>query len=202
MKPTSPTWTRDELAPLSRRFYTRPTLEVAQDLLGKCLTRIIDGAQLRGIIVEVEAYIGEDDPACHARFGPTNRNRVMYGEGGFSYVYFVYGMYNMLNVVTEKSDFPAAVLIRALEPVSGLEKMKELRVRSSVADLTNGPGKLCDALGIDTSHSGIDLTGNQLYISNGDVGEFQIASSGRVGIKEGTERQWRFFIEGNRFVSK
>ena len=202
MKPISPTWTRDKLAPLPREYYARPTLEVAQDLLGKYLTRVIDGEQLRGIIVEVEAYIGEDDPACHARFGLTNRNRVMYCEGGFSYVYFVYGMYNMLNVVTEKSAFPAAVLIRALEPVSGLEKMRELRGKDRVADLTNGPGKLCDALGIDTSLSGIDLTSNQLYISNGDVGEFNIASSGRIGIKEGTERQWRFFIEGNRFVSK
>lgn len=187
---------------MPRSFYTRPTLDVARELLGKYLTRVIDGDQLRGRIVEVEAYIGENDPACHARFGETNRNRVMYGKGGFSYVYFVYGMYNMLNVVTEKSGFPAAVLIRALEPVAGLGKMKELRGRSSVAELTNGPGKLCDALGIDTSHSGIDLTGSDIFISYGNSEGFEIASSGRIGIKEGTERRWRFFVDGNRYVSK
>lgn len=191
-----------ELRPLSRSFYTRSTLAVAEDLLGKCLVRRFDGCRLVGRIVEVEAYIGEDDPACHARFGPTARNSIMYGMGGFSYVYFIYGMYNMFNVVTERVGFPAAILVRAIEPLDGTETMRRLRQTERIGSLTNGPGKLCQAMALDTSHSGIDLTGNTLYLSEGDSAPPKIAASSRVGIKQGTDRKWRFYIEGHPCVSR
>jgi len=202
MRPTSRIYTKDSSIRLSREFYTRPTLTVAKELLGKHFVRIVRGKRLVGRIVEVEAYIGEDDPACHARFGATDRNRVMYGIGGFSYVYFIYGMYNMLNIVTENEGYAAAVLIRALEPVDGIETMMKLRKSDSVRNLTNGPGKLCMAFGIDTSHSGIDLTGDEMFIEGGDRPDISIGSSSRIGIREGTDRLWRYYVEGNRFVSQ
>jgi DNA-3-methyladenine glycosylase len=195
------TFTKAEFSPLRRAFYTRPTLTVARELLGKCLVRRIGDINLVGRIVEVEAYIGEGDPACHARFGQTGRNIVMYGLGGFSYVYFIYGMYNMFNVVTERKGFPAAVLIRALEPLEGIDEMRRMRGIDAVGSLTNGPGKLCAALGIDKSHSGVDLTNGNLYVTAADSSEYAVGESSRVGIRKGTDRAWRFFIEGNRFVS-
>ena len=193
---------RAELRPLDREFYTRPTLTVAEELLGKCLVRLADSAVLVGRIVEVEAYIGEDDPACHARFGRTERNSVMYGDGGFSYVYFIYGMYNMFNIVTEREGFPAAVLVRAVEPLEGVDAMRRMRGTNAVANLSNGPGKLCRAFGLDTSHSGVDLTGKTIYVSGRENADHSVAVSSRIGIKQGTERKWRFYIEGNPFVSK
>lgn len=192
---------KDRLRPLARDFYLRDTLEVAHDLLGRLLISDFRGQKLAGRIVEAEAYIGEDDPACHARFGKTKRNGVMYGIGGFSYVYFIYGMYNMFNVVCETEGFPAAVLIRALEPVHGLDTMCELRGCKDVREFTSGPGKLCQALGIDTTHSGIDLTGDRIYIAEDMDQEFEVERSGRIGIKEGTDRLWRFYMKGNDFVS-
>lgn len=192
---------RAELQPLDREFYARPTLTVAEELLGKCLVRQVDGATLVGRIVEVEAYIGEDDPACHARFGRTDRNSVMYGRGGFSYIYFIYGMYNMFNIVTEREGFPAAVLVRAVEPLEGIDAMQRLRGISEVENLSNGPGKLCRAFGLDTSHSGVDLTEKAIYVSGCEGADHRVAVSSRIGIKQGTERKWRFYIEGNPFVS-
>ncbi|MCK4657797.1 MAG: DNA-3-methyladenine glycosylase [candidate division Zixibacteria bacterium] len=202
MRQTSTISVRAELRPLDREFYTRPTLTVAEELLGKCLVRQVDGAALVGRIVEVEAYIGEDDPACHARFGRTERNSVMYGRGGFSYIYFIYGMYNMFNIVTEREGFPAAVLVRAVEPLEGIDAMQRLRGTTSVGNLSNGPGKLCRAFGLDTSHSGIDLTGKAIYVSGCESADHSVGVSSRIGIKQGTERKWRFYIEGNRFVSR
>ena len=202
MRQTCTTYPKAELKPLDRSFYVRPTLKVAEELLGKRLVRCIDGQTLIGRIVEVEAYIGEDDPACHARFGPTDRNRVMYGEGGFSYVYFIYGMYNMLNFVTESEGFPAAVLVRALEPLDGIDTMKGLRGTDRMSELTNGPGKLCQALGLDTSHSGLDLTRDVLYVADGDLFESRMVASSRIGIKDGTDRKWRFYTDGSSFVSR
>ncbi len=193
---------RAKLRPLEREFYTRPTLTVAEELLGKCLVRRVDGATLVGRIVEVEAYMGEDDPACHARFGRTERNSVMYGQGGFSYIYFIYGMYNMFNIVTEREGFPAAVLVRAVEPLEGTDTMQRLRGTTEVGNLSNGPGKLCRAFGLDTSHSGVDLTGKAIYVSGCESADHNVGVSSRIGIKQGTERKWRFYIEGNRFVSK
>ncbi len=188
---------------LDRGFFARDTIAVAKDLIGQYIVRDVDGHSLAGRIVEVEAYIGEDDPACHARFGPTDRNRVMYGPGGFSYVYFIYGMYNMLNVVSDREGFPAAVLIRALEPIEGIDKMIELRGVSRLQNLTSGPGKICEALDIDISLSQIDMTERgALYIVEGNRKASTIASTSRIGIREGLDRKWRFIEEGNPYVSR
>jgi len=191
-----------KLRPLGREFYTRSTLVVAEELLGKCLVRQLGNARLVGRIVETEAYVGEDDPACHARFGRTDRNSIMYGQGGFSYIYFIYGMHNMFNIVTEREEFPAAVLVRALEPLEGIVTMQRLRETDVVRNLTNGPGRLCQAFALDTSHSGIDLTEGDIYVSFCERAKDDVAVSSRIGIKQGTERKWRFYIEGNPFVSR
>ena len=186
---------------LSREFFERPTLEVARDLPGKIF---IDqrNQELGGRIVEVEAYIGRDDPACHARFGKTDRNAVMFGPGGFTYIYFIYGMYDMLNFVTEAEGTPAAVLIRALEPLSGIDVMKKNRGISKIINLTNGPGKLCRAFGLTTAQSGYDLIRGKLFVADDGYKPEHIVDSPRIGIKEGTNRHWRFYIDGNKFVSK
>jgi len=186
---------------LTREFFEQPTLNVARNLLGKVF---IDQRthNLSGRIAEVEAYIGRDDPACHARFGKTGRNSIMFGPGGFTYIYFIYGMYDMLNFVTEPEGTPAAVLIRGLEPLSGLENMKINRETDKIMDLTNGPGKLCRAFGLTTKDSGIDLTRGKLFVADDGYTVEHIAESSRIGIKEGQDRQWRFYIAGNKFVSK
>jgi len=202
MRQISTTYQRDSRL-LDRSFFERDTIVVAKELIGMNIVREYDGNILAGRIVEVEAYIGEDDPACHARFGPTDRNRVMYGPGGFSYVYFIYGMYNMLNMVTEREEFPAAILIRALEPVEGIELMKALRNTDEVENLTSGPGKLCTAMKIDTSMSGIDLTKRgSLYVVEGDRKPSGMESTERIGIREGLDKLWRFHEMGNPHVSR
>lgn len=188
---------------LPRSFYQHPTLEIAKKLLGKYLCRKWNNLLLIGKIVEVEAYIGEDDPACHATVGKTHRNAIMYGSPGFAYVYFIYGMYYCLNVVTEKVGFPAAILIRAVEPVDGIEQMKRFRKTDSVQNLTNGPGKLCQAFHLDRKQNGMDLCGNILFIKNGEkISDINIKKSKRVGIKVGVDHLWRFFIQNSIFVSK
>lgn len=144
------------MARLSRQFYNRPTLDVARDLLGQRLVRLWRGQRLAGLITEVEAYIGQTDLACHARFGRTPRSQVMFGAPGHAYVYFTYGMHWMLNCVTEAKDFPAAVLIRAIEPVEGIDLMRRRRKRPDKV-LTNGPAKLAQALGLDQAFNGHDL---------------------------------------------
>jgi DNA-3-methyladenine glycosylase len=125
----------------------------------------------------------------------------MYGRGGFTYVYFIYGMYSMLNFVTEPEGRAAAVLIRGIEPIEGLETMMRLRGCDETGNLTNGPGKICQAFSLDTSQSGIDITGSEMFVTESDPGRFSIATSSRIGIKDGTDRKWRFYIKGNRFVS-
>ena len=137
-----------------RDFYDRPTLTVARELIGSRLVRILDGVRLVGLITETEGYIGETDLACHARAGRTPRTAVMYGEPGHAYVYFTYGNHWMLNAVTEREGFPAAVLIRAIQPIEGAEVMSERRKGRD----TFGPGKLCQAMGITKSENGVDLT--------------------------------------------
>jgi DNA-3-methyladenine glycosylase len=186
---------------LSRRFYNRSTLRVAKELLGKYLVVRKDGGYLSGKIVEAEAYIGFKDPASHAFRGKTPRNQVMFGEPGFAYVYLTYGMHHCLNLVTEENGNPAAVLIRALEPLEGIELMKTRRSRDKLTDLASGPGKLCQALDIDRRLNGIDLCGNLIYVE--DRGEVVkgIASSSRIGVREGREKKWRFFVKGNEYVS-
>lgn len=192
---------RDQSRSLPRTFYQRPTLEVAQELLGRCLIVTEDGQSLGGRIVEVEAYIGEDDPACHAFRGRTRRNEVMYGPPGHAYVYFTYGNHWMLNVVTEPEGFPAAVLIRALEPSIGLDLMRARRAVTRDYDLTNGPGKLTAALGITGSDNGSDLRGPRLHVACCVDAPAAIGRSGRVGVSEGGHLPWRFFDTDSQWVS-
>ena len=192
---------------LRRDFYRRSTLTVARELLGKRLVRVMDGRRLSGLIVEVEAYIGEGDAACHAARGRTPRNEVMYGPPGHAYVYFSYGMHHCLNVVTEGEGFPAAVLIRALEPLEGLEIMRRHRLDKPYSELTNGPAKLCQAMAIERDFNGVDLcTGEALFIEEGRrVAQEEIGASPRIGIKADEVARsvpWRFYLQGNDFVSR
>lgn len=184
---------------LPREFYARPTLEVARCLLGQRLVRVLDGRRLSGRIVETEAYIGGDDLASHASRGRTPRTDPMFGPPGFAYVYFIYGMYHCLNVVTEPEGFPAAVLIRAIEPVEGIDRMRQLRPGRPDTDLANGPGKLCQALAIDLRLNRADLVaGSALFIEADDPLEpAQVLQTPRVGVRGdrlARERPWRFLI--------
>jgi DNA-3-methyladenine glycosylase len=178
---------------LPRRFYNRPTLDVARDLIGKVLVHETRRGLASGVIVEVEAYIGESDPACHAAPGPTKRNAPLYGPAGIAYVYLNYGMHYLVNAVTEAEGWPAAVLIRALEPKDGIPLMQRRRGRSSiaVADLCRGPGNLTKALGIDLKQNLRDLTGSSLRIEDQKDPKRRIAWSRRIGINVGIEREWR-----------
>jgi len=185
---------------LKRAFYLRPTLDIARDLIGKFLVYRHDDEYLAARLVEVEAYIGEDDPACHAAVGKTARNEMMYGPGGYSYIYFIYGMYHCLNVVTEQKGFPAAVLIRGAEPVDGLDYMRQ-NYGSDRPRITNGPGKLCRAFGLSREHNGLDLTGPVLYIEDRGYHAGRIEISPRIGIKKGTAKKWRFFDPDSAYVS-
>src|SRR5262245_18149602 len=183
---------------LLREFYTRANvLEVSRDLLGKLL--IVpdeDGKRVSGKIVEVEAYRGPEDRASHAYGGRrTRRTETMYGEGGVAYVYFVYGMYNQFNIVTNVKDTPHAILVRALEPVEGIEIMRIRRHMHADRNLTSGPGKLCLAMGIDRQLDGADLLGNRVWIEEFDrVPRLKIAKGPRIGIdyaEEWVEKPWR-----------
>lgn len=185
---------------LTRHFYLRPTLEVARELLRKVIVYHSTEGVRAGEIVEVEAYIGEDDPACHAAVGRTPRNEVMYGPGGFSYIYFIYGMYNCFNVVTEEKGMPAAVLVRAVEPVEGINGMSVMPGEKGNLP-TNGPGKFCRAFGLTRKESGLDLTGNQLYIVDSGRAPEEIVQTTRIGIKKGVEKPWRFYDSASRYVS-
>jgi len=191
---------------LSPSFFSRDTLEVARDLLGQRLVRVVNGCRLSGRIVEAEAYVGEDDLACHAARGRTRRTEVMYGPPGRAYIYFIYGMYYCLNVVTEREGFPAAVLIRALEPEEGIETMRVHRHVGGDLDLTSGPGKLCAALQIDRRLNGVDLCDDgELFLEEGEpVPPERIATSTRIGIKVpgwATEVPWRVYVSDSPFVS-
>lgn len=194
---------------LPREFYTRAdVLEVARDLLGKKL--VIprrNGGRVAGIIVETEAYRGPEDRASHAFSGRrTNRTETMYGIGGTAYVYFVYGMYYQFNVVTNVEDAPHAILIRALEPVEGLDVIRRRRRGRSEYQFTSGPGRLCIAMGIDRRLDKADLLGDRVWIEEGvTVSRRKIARGPRVGIdyaKEWALKPWRFWIKNNPFVSR
>jgi DNA-3-methyladenine glycosylase len=200
------------LSRLAREFFLGETDLVARALLGAYLVRQYRGQRLVGKVVECEAYVGEDDTACHASRGMTARNAVMFGAPGNAYVYFTYGMHWMLNVVTEREGFPAAVLIRALEPVEGIEVMRRLREERGVVrcqtDLTSGPAKLTQALAIDRSLNGVDMVdGNALWWERDEsIPEHLIASGPRIGINYAAEKDrsvsWRFWIDGNGYVSR
>jgi DNA-3-methyladenine glycosylase len=186
---------------LKRGFYLRPTLEVARDLLRKTLVFHHHEGVLAADIVETEAYIGHDDPACHAAVGRTARNEVMFAVGGHAYIYFIYGMYYCLNVVTERKDFPAAVLIRAAEPVIGGEIMAA-NSPAKTAYISNGPGKLCRAFGLTRKENGLDLTGPRMYILDRGLAPPRVGVSGRIGVRNGGEKQWRFFDRDSAYVSR
>lgn len=194
---------------LPRSFYLRPTITVAKDLLGKYLVRKLDNTTLVGKIVEVEAYLGSKDPASHAFRGRTKRNEVMFRKGGHLYVYFTYGMHFCANVVTEEVGIGHAVLLRALEPIQGIETMARNRnattndtVAKDLFGLTNGPAKLCEALNIAREENGSDLLKSSIFLAKGErITLSQIISSKRIGIKNGTEKKWRFHIKGNNYVS-
>lgn len=182
---------------LPHTFFARPTLEVTRDLLGKILVY----QNLAGQITEVEAYIGQNDPACHAARGLTPRNQIMFGPPGLSYIYFVYGMYHCLNIITEKKGFPAAILIRGIKPIRGINQMIKNRGLSltphKLHHLTNGPGKLCQAFNLTKQQNGIDLCKNpHFYIEkpspNLTPKPTQIKTTSRIGIKVGQDLPWRF----------
>jgi len=187
---------------LPRSFYTRPTLEVAPDLLGKILVHIKGKTITSGRIVELEAYRNTDDPASHAYRGPTPRNTLMFGEAGHAYVYFIYGMYFCVNVVTEEHGTAGACLIRGLEPLEGVGVMKKRRGIEKIHELTSGPGKLCQAMSIDRSLNGADLGGEKLYLTDDGYAGFKIKKSPRIGIRVGMDKHWRFFVQGSEYVTK
>ena len=194
---------------LAREFYTRSdVLEVARDLLGK---RLVvpnrSGARVAGIIVETEAYRGPEDKASHAYNGRrTRRTETMYGVGGTAYVYFVYGMYHQFNVVTNAEDIPHAILVRAVEPVEGLDIIRRRRPGRFEHELTSGPGRLCVAMGIDRRFDKADLLGDRVWIEEApSISPRQIARAPRIGIdyaEEWVKKPWRFWIRDNPFVSR
>jgi DNA-3-methyladenine glycosylase len=194
---------------LPRDFYARPTLDVARELIGKVLVRETRSGRASGVIVETEAYIGESDPACHAAPGPTTRNAPLYGPPGFAYVYLNYGIHSLVNAVTEPEGSPAAVLIRALEPLEGESLMRRRRTRQSsrrpaelaAADLCRGPGNLTCALGISLGDNRRDLTGRVLRIEDYDLGPRKVVWGRRVGISVGVEQPWRCHDAGSAAVS-
>jgi DNA-3-methyladenine glycosylase len=198
---------------IDREFYNRDSLIVARELLGKVLVHEINEQRISAKIVESEAYMGIADKAAHSYGGKrTPRVEVMYGGPGFSYVFIVYGMYYCFNIVTREEGNPQAVLIRAVEPIGGLDLMAQNRFKktynqltqSQIKSLTNGPGKLCSALLIDKNLNGEDLCGDKLYVEEGDNEEFNIISSKRIGVdyaEEAKDYLWRFYIEDNKYVS-
>jgi DNA-3-methyladenine glycosylase len=194
---------------LPRDFYTRPNvLQVARELLGKLLVvPFKNGKRVSGKIVEVEAYRGPQDRAAHSFGGRrTQRTETMYRIGGTAYVFFVYGMYYQFNVVTNVAEIPHAVLIRAVEPVEGIELMRKRRHGQTDHNLTNGPGKLCIALGIDRRLDGADLMSNKVWLEGGEkIARSRIMSGPRIGIdyaEEWIHKPWRFWIKDNSFVSR
>ena len=199
---------------LSREFYNRDTVLVAKELLGKVLVTKEMDAVCKGKIVEVEAYMGPEDKAAHSYGGRrTKRVEVMYGEPGFAYVFIIYGLHYCMNTVTREKGVPQAVLIRALEPIKGLDMMSNRRFKKNYdkltkkekINLTNGPAKLCSAMNIDKSLNAEDLCGETIYIEEGGKENFDTGVSKRIGVEyagEAKDYPWRFFIEGNAYVSK
>lgn len=202
---------KGKMTRFAREFFARDTLTVARELLGTQLVRMLDGQRLSGVIVECEAYIGQEDTACHASRGRTRRNEVMFGPPGHAYVYFTYGMHWMLNVVTEEESFPAAVLLRAIQPTEGIETMRILR-RSKGSpradqELTNGPARLTQAMAIDKTLNGADLVaGDRLWLEPGLSFPDDVVERGpRIGVQYAAEKDrlapWRFWVRDNPYVS-
>jgi len=196
-------------AKLERSFYTRNVLTVAKDLLGKILVKEDNDKKFSGKIVEVEAYDGSIDEAAHTYIGLTKRNEIMFGIGGFLYVYFTYGAHYCCNVVTGKPGKGTAVLIRSVEPIDGIEAIienrygRELLNEKEKYNLTNGPGKVCQAFNINKKHNGFDLTGGYTYILNAPkIKNKDIMVTKRIGINKSIDLPWRFYIKDNLYVSK
>jgi len=190
---------------LPRSFYEQPTIEVARQLLGKYLVRKHPDGTTVGRIVETEAYIGPQDKACHASRGRTPRTEIMFGRAGHAYVYMIYGFHYMLNIVTEAADFPAAVLIRAVEPLEGLPLMQSRRQTERLHSLASGPGKLCRAFAIDRTLNGNDVCGKVLYLDDHGEPAPKVVTTPRIGVDyagKWKHKPWRFLIKGNEFVSK
>ncbi|MBQ9390267.1 MAG: DNA-3-methyladenine glycosylase [Synergistaceae bacterium] len=190
---------------LKRNFYLRDACTVARELIGKILVHDSDKGLSSGIIVETEAYRGPYDKAAHSYKGRrTPRTEIMFHEGGLAYVYMIYGMYYCFNVTASVIDSPEAVLIRAVQPVEGIDLMTSRRHTERLIELCSGPGKLCSAMGISIEHYGTDLCGDELYITEGND-NFCVSTSERINVdyaEECRKFQWRYFAEGNRFVSK
>ncbi len=193
---------------LSHSFYSRPTLTVAKDILGKIIVRKFGTHTLAGKIVEVEAY-RQNDPASHSFRGMTGRNKIMFNQSGMLYVYFTYGMHFCANIVTAEEGIGEAVLIRAIEPIDGINIMMKNRnvdeklTSAKKHDLTNGPAKFCQAFYITRPENGIDLCGNEIFLMDGEkIPSHAIGVSSRIGISVGVEKKWRFYIKGNEWVSK
>lgn len=187
--------------PLPRSFFARPTLQVARDLLGARLVHLENGFRLAGTILETEAYVGETDLGCHAKAGRTPRTAVMYGPPGHAYVYFTYGMHWLFNCITEKEGFPAAVLIRAIDPTDGVALIAERRHPRPRREWANGPGKLTQALGITKSHNGLDLCApnSPLFLEPGEaIPDERVTTTPRVGLYSVPEPwksiPWRFCV--------
>lgn len=195
------------LAKVPRSFYLQPTLKVAKELLGLFLVRKVGKKKLIGRIVEVEAYLGAKDPASHAYRGRTARNEVMFWIGGHLYVYFTYGMHFCSNIVTEAEGIGHAVLLRAVEPLEGIEVMRRNRnvaKRDKPTLLCSGPARLCEAFAIGRPENGTDLCGNEIWVARGvDVGtKHRVARSTRIGINAGGHHRWRFFDPDSPHVSR
>ena len=198
---------------LNSAFYNRDSIIVAQELLGKVLVHRVDGQRISARIVETEAYMGVADKAAHSYGGRrTPRVEVMYGDPGFSYVFMIYGMHHCFNIVTHEKDTPQAVLIRAAQPLDGMEQMAQNRFgkpyeqlkKAERRGLTNGPGKLCGALSFDKSHNAVDLCGDEIYVEEGGKEGFGMVKTTRVGVdyaQEAKDYPWRFYIKENEYVS-
>jgi len=199
-----PAFTGSAGRPLPRRFYERRVTTVARAVLGRLLVRDDgSGGRVAGRIVEVEAYGDGNDPASHARAGPTARNGVMFGPAGRAYIYFTYGMHHCLNLVTGPSGKAEAVLVRAIEPLLGVEAMTRCRGGAPLERLGRGPGCVAEALGLDRRHNGLDLTQGPLWIADlpAEREGYPVARGPRIGISVARERPWRFYLAGHPSVS-
>ncbi|MBW9159576.1 DNA-3-methyladenine glycosylase [Clostridium sp. FP2] len=199
---------------LTRKFYAKETLQVAKELLGKVVVHQVNGVKLKGKIVETEAYIGSIDKASHAYGGKkTPRLEALYGKPGIAYVYFIYGMYHCFNVITKKEGYPEGVLIRAIEPIDGIDEMSKLRfnkvhnelTKAQFKNLSSGPSKLCIAMNINKENNKQDLCAGNLYIEESmDKEKIEIIEAKRIGIdyaEEAKDFKWRFYIKDNVWVS-
>lgn len=191
---------------LNREFYTRNGVDVAKDLLGKIIVHETPEGIVKGKIVEVEAYLGEQDKAAHSyKSKKEGRTNIQYEDGGYAYIYMIYGMYYCMNVVANKKGVPEAILIRGIEPIEGIDLMKKRRGMDNIKNLCNGPGKLCIAFDINKNHYGIDLLGDELYIEEPKVKEdIEIIASKRINIdyaEEAVDYLYRFTIKDSKYIS-